>query len=545
MIRTRRMWPPGNALPVTLVALLLAPLLTLLGPGRPVAAQTARPNVVLILLDDMRADDLALMSKTQALLVAQGTSFSRAFVTLPLCCPSRASILRGQHVHNHNVKYISATAPGGGFPGFRTQGLERSTVATWLNTVGYRTALIGKYLNFYPQGVSPRYVPPGWDQWMGWIKGHYFDYQQNVNGTVVRRGTRPIDYATDVEARYASDWVKAVARTGEPFFLHLSPRTPHGPLTPAPRHRRSPIRQGRVPRTAAFNEADISDKPGWVRRWPLMNAQRIGQLDQSHRLRQRMLLAADEMVASLVATLQQAGELDNTYILFTSDNGYGLGEHRIEGKHTAYEESIRVPLVVRGPGIPVGRVEDRLALNIDLAPTIAELVGIAPPDFVDGRSLLPLLRNDDGVAWRDAALIEYYRPGSNLPDEIDPAGIKASGVAGAPPGWPYGPTYRGLRTVDRLYVEYANGERELYDLANDPLELNNLAKNPTPEWRAEMDRLQAWLRDLRACRAESCRTAEVQPMSPPPPAGGDPSADQPSADPPASGQRGGALRAFR
>lgn len=539
----------------------------------------ARPNVVLILLDDLDAYSISRMPQTSALLSATGARFERFFVTDPLCCPSRASILRGQHVHNHGVKHI--VSPEGGFPTFHA-GPEQSTLATWLNDAGYRTALIGKYLNEYPSGVDPTYVPPGWDRWMGWIDGHYYRYRQNLNGTVVRRGERPEDYATDVESAYATAWLREVARSEAPFFLHLSPRAPHGPITPAERHRAAEV-ETTAPRPPSFNEVDVSDKPAWVQAWPLMDDARIGQVDVWHRQRLRTLLAADEMVGDLVATLKATGEDDNTYIFFTSDNGYGLGQHRIEGKGTPYEESIKVPLVVVGPGVEPGPIGE-IGLNIDLAPTIAELAGVTAPEFVDGRSLVPLLRGGGApAAWRRAALIESYTPGSSFPasavDAADrfsfepPNGVDGSGpiswsmvaatptVAvrqgpenearggekekpertkdgskrpdkasrgrrsgpspsaqppdmrplGPPPGWAPTPTFRGLRTADRLYVEYATGETELYDLLADPHQLTNLAKNPTPAWQTELAALAGWLDTLRDCGAAACRTAEEAP----------------------------------
>jgi arylsulfatase A-like enzyme len=567
-------------LPVLLA--LLLPLATATGGGTAAREAVERPNVVLILLDDLDAYSISRMPKTSALLSANGVRFENFFVTDPLCCPSRASILRGQHVHNHGVKHV--VSPEGGFPTFHA-GPEQSTLATWLDDAGYGTALIGKYLNEYPAGVAPTYVPPGWDRWMGWIDGHYYGYEQNLNGTVVSRGERPEDYATDVESAYANDWLREVAAAGAPFFLHLSPRAPHGPITPAYRHRSAAV-ETTAPRPPSFNEFDVSDKPAWVQAWPLMDDERIGQVDVWHRQRLRTLLAADEMVGDLVATLKAAGEYDNTYVVFTSDNGYGLGQHRVEGKGTPYEESIKVPLVVVGPDVEPGTV-DELALNIDLAPTIAELAGVATPDFVDGRSLVPLLRGEGMPGgWRQAALIESYTPGSSFPaSAVDAAdlphggGIGGGGAVGwstaagtptvsegsaeaeeagratqrrergrnasersdrpgkardgrrsepsassqppdmrplgPPPGWAPTPSFLGLRTADRLYVEYATGERELYDLRADPHQLNNLAKEPTSEREAEVGSLATWLDGLRDCAAAECRNAEEAP-----PAGG-------------------------
>ena len=220
-----------------------------------------KPNIVFILADDMRADDFEHMPQTRELLAGQGLTFSNAFVTHSLCCPSRTSILRGQYTHNHQV--LTNKDPGGGFEKFQRQGHETSTVATWLQSGGYQTVLLGKYLNGY--GLNdPRYVPPGWDEWYGKVDDDYYDYQLNENGTLVSYGSDNEDYYTDVLADQAYDYVRRAAEDSRPFFIYLASAAPHGPFTPAPRHL-DEYPDALAPRPPSFDERDVRDKPAWVR----------------------------------------------------------------------------------------------------------------------------------------------------------------------------------------------------------------------------------------------------------------------------------------
>ena len=316
--------------------------------------------------------------------------------------------LRGQYAHNHRV--LRNTGDDAGFTAFRESGAESNTIATGLDAVGYETALIGKYLNGY---ASPRqesnYVPPGWDFWVAGVDHdayNNFNYDLNVNGKIVRHGNNARDYLTDVLAAHALDFLDQSAGSNQPFFLYLAPY-----CTPFARDSRpSPPRHVRgesAPRTPAFNERSIQDKPDWVQSSPL-SEERIRRIDSGYRQRLESLMAVDEMIDLVVRRLDQRGALANTYIFFLSDNGYFLGEHRLRhGKDAPYDAAIRVPLVARGPGIAEGSSVDKIALNIDLFPTIAELAGIAAPPFVDGRSLVPLITGGD-PSWRDAALIEGF-----------------------------------------------------------------------------------------------------------------------------------------
>jgi arylsulfatase A-like enzyme len=453
----------------------------------PARQRDTRPNIILIVLDDMRADDLAMMPAVQELLVAPGISFTNFLATAPTCAPARASILRGQYPHNHGV--LGNNGDQGGFAPFYTLGHEQSTVATWVQDAGYRTGFIGKYLNGYPydsqlpSDVPATYFPPGWDEWAGVTKEPYFKLEVNENGDI---NVYKKHYATDVLATKA---INFVSQTTQPFFLYLAPRAPHEPAEYAPRHATA-FAGTTAPRPPSFNEADVRDKPAWVQASPGLDAAQVAALDAHHVARLRTLLAVDELVADLIEELRRTGTLDRTFILLTSDNGYHLGEHRIaEDKGSPYEEAIRMPLVVRGPGVPAGQTLPALASQVDLAPTIAAWAEAAVPDFVDGRSLAPLLAGEAPPPWRQAVLVKRY------------AAQKEGG--GGKPG------FDALRAEDVVYIEVVTGERELYDLARDPYQLDNLAASVDAGYIATLsERLAA----LTACAGETCRVLEDMPL---------------------------------
>ncbi|MBK9092889.1 MAG: sulfatase [Anaerolineae bacterium] len=480
---------------LTPTAASIAPTPTPAVTPTPAAAPASRPNILFIVADDLDAASVSAMPQVQALLRGQGLTFTQAFVTNSVCCPSRTTFLRGQYTHSHHI--YTNRAPDGGFELVYQLGLEQSTVATWLHDAGYRTALFGKYLNNYPETASETYMPPGWDEWYATVRNgpyQFFDYDLNENGAIVHHGTAPEDYLTDVLGRQATSFItRSVALAqempqGAPFFVYLAPYAPHKPSTPAPRHARL-FANVQAPQGPSFDEEDVSDKPAWVSTRRRLNRSDLTEIDREYRNRLRSLQAVDEMVASLIGALQASGAISNTYLFFTSDNGYHQGQHRLPaGKTTAYEEDIRVPLFVIGPGVPAGASRAHLTLNTDLAPTFAALAGVVPPAFVEGRSLLPLLASDPPAVedWRACVLIEHKTL------EIgDP------------------PTYEALRTPQFLYVEYTTGEHEFYDLILDPHELENrYASADVGLLRGLHQQLSA----LRQCQGAACGPLEDAPL---------------------------------
>jgi N-acetylglucosamine-6-sulfatase len=448
------------------------------------AASAARPNVVVVTTDDQTARDIGVMPQVRRLIGGAGVTFTRSYSSYPLCCPSRATFLTGQYSHNHGVTWNFF--PEGGYYAFRNQ---RETLPVWLQRAGYHTALIGKYLNEYGER-DPREIPVGWDDWYGGVDPstyHYFGFTLNENGRLRRYGNRPRDYQTDVLARKAVRLIDRRAPRRQPFFLWMTPTAPHTesdtgraegtPAIPAPRHARR-FANTPLPRSPSFNEADMSDKPMLLRGIPALTEEHIETLTAHYRGRLGSLLAVDEAVGRMVAALRRAGELDDTLFVFTSDNGWLIGEHRIRGqKYLGFEESIRVPLLIRGPGVPVGRRVGELASNVDLAPTILEVAGARAGRLQDGVSLLRLLGPRRG------------RPSRDLLIESGPN--------------PVVPHYSQVHTRRWVYEEVSTGESELYDLARDPFELDNRAADPA--FAAVRAKLAARLAKLRDCAGRGCR----------------------------------------
>jgi N-acetylglucosamine-6-sulfatase len=487
------------------------------------------PNVILILTDDLAVNDLnprALrhMPNLKSLLIDKGTTFDNAFVTNSLCCPSRATILRGQYTHNHEI--LSNEPPRGGFQKFRFLGHENSTMATWVKEQGYRTAFFGKYLN----GYNETYIPPGWDEWYA-VTGNYLSHTFNENGHLVSYEPESY-YETDVMSDKASDYITRTAGADPPFFtadrpflMWIGTKAPHQPASPAPRDDDS-YPAISLPHPPSFDEKDVSDKPDWISDNPPLSLEQKRYMEELYRKRLQSMLAVDDMIGDLVGALHDSGELDNTYIVFTSDNGFHLGQHRLgAGKWTPYEEDIRIPLIVRGPGVPEGETLHHMVLNNDLAPTFADLAGAEPPSFVDGRSLVPVLTDDPTPLedWRQRFVIESVAERSGVPhppfitestvvplltgDPL-PGNWRRTSAASAQSSEEWGrPWLKALRTNNYLYVDYKTGEHELYNLRKDPHELNNMYATAPPEIT---HRLEAQLDALRQCSAAECRAAESE-----------------------------------
>jgi arylsulfatase A-like enzyme len=471
---------------VALLAVLVS--VSVMAAGQPPAPQVGqaiaargRPNVVVVMTDDQARRSMRVMRNAKALIGSRGVTFQRSFVNYSLCCPSRATFLTGQYMHNHRV--AGNSPPNGGFTRF--QALHAgNNLAVWLRRAGYYTALVGKYLNGY---VNQPLVPAGWSEWHAASPDDQavYNYVLNENGTKTFHGQDPSDFKQDVLTRKAVSLINRRAPAPRPFFLWLTYTAPHwgglpdpnpprdcrGTATPAPRHAHA-FDSEPLPRPPNFNEADVSDKPARLRGRPLLNATDIADIQRMYRCQLESLLSVDEGVKKVVAALRANRELANTLVVYTSDNGFFHGEHRIpKGKERVYEESIRVPLMIRGPGIPPGEKVIRVTVNADLAPTIVDVANATARLRMDGRSLIPLARNP-GLERRRGVLIEE-------------------------------PTFKAIRTERYLYAEYSSGEKELYDLKLDPYELRSRAR--APAYARTRSRLASRLQDLKRCAGASCR----------------------------------------
>jgi N-acetylglucosamine-6-sulfatase len=456
-------------------------------------AAQGRPNIVVIESDDQTSESMRVMDSVESRIGGQGATFTRSFVNFSLCCPSRATFMTGQYEHNHRV--FGNQAPAGGFARFNALHADNN-LAVWLHRAGYYTALIGKYFNSYLK--SPP-VPAGWSEWRAapdaWPDGNVYDYRLNENGTLVHYGRDPADFKQDVLTRKAVNLVDRRAPQTKPFFLWLTYTAPHwtGPdpnpnppfgcraaAKPAPRDAHA-FDSEPLPRPPNFNEADVSDKPAKVRDLPRLSAGQIADIQRGYRCELESLQSVDQGVGKVMDALEASGELDNTLVVYTSDNGYFHGEHRIpKDKDRIYEESIRVPLQMRGPGIPSGVKVSDLAINADLAPTILDEANARPGLAMDGRSLLPVARNP-GLARDRELLIEE-------------------------------PTFEAIRTERYMYAEYQGGGRELYDLARDPFELQS--RHGAPAYASVRSVLANRLHKLQGCAGVSCRVYQGDPPPP-------------------------------
>ncbi len=458
--------------------LLVSTLSGIAGAAAAPAAVT-RPNIVVIMTDDQTAESLRVMSKTRALIGVKGVTFPNNYASYPLCCPSRATFLTGQYPHNHGV--LDNRAPAGGY----TKLNHTNTLPLWLQEAGYFTSHIGKYLNDY--GVAdPTEVPPGWTHWQGLVDRttyKMYGYTINDDGELVTYGSTEADYQTDVLAARAEETITEASQH-QPFFLSIAPLAPHveddlqgypNPR-PAPRHANA-FADEPLPRPPSFNEADVSDKPVAIRNRQLLSSSAIQQITSAYRSELASLLAVDDLVERVVNKLSSAGVLDNTVVIFTSDNGFFHGEHRLKlTKRPVYEEGTRVPLLIRGADFPQGATANQFVANIDLAPTIVALAGASARLVMDGRSLLALAL-DPTLARQRSLLIETR-------------------------------SYNAVRTQSFLYVEYDTGERELYDMrkgtANyDPYQLRS--RHASSAYNTIKSQLATKLNKLRTCAGSSCR----------------------------------------
>ena len=419
-----------------------------------------RPNIILIMTDDQPFSTVDYMPCVKTELMKRGVVFENAFTTTPLCCPSRASILSGEYVHNHKV--YTDRMPMGGAAKYD----DSLSFSIWLNQAQYRTAYFGKYLNGYDDLVPFGVVPPGWDVWDAFLGKNldadddtgnlqfYFNFSLSDNGNETVYPKSKENFSADVITNMALDFIRDSRDT--PFYMTVSYYNPHSPYVSAPRHKdtfRASTGWDWVQyRPPSFNEKDISDKPDYISDLsPLSET----ELDTVHKQILRSLLSVDDGVASIINALDKAGLSDNTIIVFTSDNGLTIGDHRFGAtKNCPYEACLKVPFIVYAPAYFEPRVDSSLVANIDLAPTFAEWAGIPIPDSVDGMSMENLLK-DPSSPWRDEILLEHWPTEEGVGSMI--------------------PEYSSIRTPEWKYTEYSTGEVELYDLVNDPYELQNIA----------------------------------------------------------------------
>ena len=456
--------------------------------GSAQAAPAPRPNVLVLETDDQTLAEMQVLPNVRRLIGDQGVTFDNNFDSFSLCCPSRASFLTGQYSHNNGVR--GNAPPQGGY-----QALDKSnTLSVWLQRGGYYTVHLGKFLNGYGR-QNPTEIPAGWSEWHGAVDPttyRYYNYTLNEGGTLHTfcASPQPSCYQTDVYRDKANEIIRRRATQG-PFFLWVAflgdhsgaPREPDDPpqlATPVPAPRHHDLLKGTpMPMPPSFNEADVSDKPQVIKRRPLFNARRIAAIQENWRQRRETLMSVDEAITSIVETLRQTGELDNTLILFTSDNGFFHGEHRVaNGKVLWYEPSIHLPLMMRWTGnqtLPRGVHRSQLTMNVDDAETILDAAGVRAGRTEDGVSLLPFWR--DRVKENGRDLLIDNSPGAGHFD--------------------------GIRTLHYKYAECANGDRELYDLRKDPNELQSEHANPA--YDALKASLAARLHNLVACKGATCR----------------------------------------
>ena len=418
----------------------------------------SRPNIIFVLTDDQPYQTVAYMPTVENELIAHGIEFKNGFVTTPLCCPSRSSILNGEYAHNHQV--YTNRMPMGGAPKFN----DVSTIATWMKDAGYRTAYYGKYLNGYGDIDPQGYVPPGWDDWGVFLEKnleynedtgsllYYFNFSLSENGEIVEYLHSKANFGADVLTTKAVNFIKE--SQNEPFFLFVSYYNPHSPYIAAPRHRET-FRQGwnwtpiRSPNT---NEKNIGDKPDYLEDFSPLSE---GEIDTATKQILRSLLSVDDGVASILNALDKTGLSEKTVIVYLTDNGMTLGNHRFGvSKNCVYEECVKVPFIVYAPAYFSARIDEHIVANIDLAPTFVDLAGGSVPDGVNGMSLVPLLKDGNSV-WRDDILFEHW------PTEEGEGSMV--------------PEFYAVRTAEWKYVEYETGEKELYNLVADPYELVNIA----------------------------------------------------------------------
>jgi arylsulfatase A-like enzyme len=476
-----------TVLSLTFVALgmVLACGITLVGMeahGQP------KPNIIFVLTDDQFPGSENAMPSLKSDVTSKGIKFTNMTSTFPLCCPGRATIQRGQYAHNTEI--YGNSLPLGGWKKFKALGEQNSTVATWLNRSGYQTGLFGKYMNNYRE----RSIPPGWDRWYGWNGPKEGWTSVNDQG---REEPLKKQQADPLVSRNALEFLDNRLNKPAPVFAFVNFGAMHEPYYHATQDD-DRFKGAGVPRSPAFNETSVADKPAYLRN-PSLSSSEISELDQSYRKGLRSLMRVDRFIGSASDLLRRKGEMDNTYFVFYTDNGAHFGQHRFgHGKLQPYKEDTNFPLIVRGPGIEGGATNGQLVGNHDIAPTLARMGGTSFPDFVDGRSFLALAK-DPTTSWPRTAIFSE-RENNNAP----------------PNKWSM------LRMVGKVYTRHEGGAREYYDLGVDSHQVHNaLGGGDTtylPPDASTLDYYEQRLDALYACSGQagpgSCREAEDAPLLP-------------------------------
>ena len=472
------------------------------------------PNIIFLLTDDQDATSHSLnyMPRLGKIMREEGTEFANCFVPTGLCCPSRTSILRGQYCHNtkiwDNGDLNSDTHLSGGLKKFMAENLESETIATVLKDAGYETFLIGKYMNGYEKAAI-EHVPVGWDHWMGMTDHSFYGPQFSDQGKLLK--TSDNTYQTDYISNVSQNWIMTRDKS-KPFFLYISPFAPHSPSTPAERHA-TLFNNFKAPRNPPYNPHDEiqAQKPSWIGRLPLLNTKQLEGIDKFYRNRLRALQAVDEMLENITNVLESEGIANNTYLFYMGDNGQHFGDFRLPaGKRQAYDTDIRVPFLVRGPGVKGAVNVTESVMSIDLFSTWIELAGANMPTTYapDGKSLVPLLHGNMPPqptvnTFRSVVLAEMYGGTSNM-------GKHYSGAQGFKSGRFWDNTYQAVRVINGsdwaeganwMYAEWCTGETEFYDVSSDPHQIYNLASTTDA---ALLEKLSSLVKVLGSCAGESC-----------------------------------------
>jgi len=518
-----------------------------LAPGAGAAAAT-RPNFVVIETDDQplnefdrRFRDLndvwrPIMPNTMKLMRDKGITFTQYMTPFPLCAPSRASLLSGRYTQNHGV--IRIGGPRGGWQAYQSNPIMYENLPVWLQRAGYWTAHFGKFINNYggPDDPAETIVPPGWNHWVTDATDNstreFYGYRQNIDGQITPRlgwpyydtqggrdpegcpwlGVAICNYHTDSMSMQAEDAIRAAGP--DPFYIQVDYHTPHGdsrpPIGPEPavRHYDTALRTP-GPRPLGFNERDMSDKPVYLQEADEaapMSANEINQIDTEYRKSVEALRSVDDGVGGIIAALRETGRLNNTYVIFTSDNGFFNGQHRISrGKLLPYEPALRVPFVIRGPGIRPKTKSYEPVANQDIAPTLLKLAGTKAGRAVDGRTMQPFWADPKKRSRRPILLSSYQQITRLIPGDYpdDPQTTTTRDGAHVSVKSP-DQNYVGIRLGPYKYIRYENGESELYVLREDPAELQNRANDP--RYRRVIRYLDTQLETLRGCQGQTCRS---------------------------------------